>query len=620
MQKTRSSEPAWIPLGYSEHVTLSEKWEMNDKLFKFSPWSRSFTLDRAFRGIKIYGANGSGKTSGFARVIGSSYLDHGFGGLVLCAKGDSDELNNWREMCKEVDRYKSLIHFGPKNKDQKFCFNILEFIRNLTNNKDESQANIVKVLRLIASDLQSTKLSQADSFWDGVTDQYLTHLVTITILLNEKLSFKGLLETFNDIRENGTLLFERLKVASKAQKAIYFFSQEFPKLNEKTSSIIVAAVSSILFKFNMGILAELFGGQGNIDPRWTFSGAVIVVNVPTHEYQEIGSIANMLWKYAFQKACLSRKMKEGFMRPVFLWADEAQEFIHPDDVKFQATARQNRCATVYLTQNIAGLRFGLGSGSQAQDAIKSLESNLLTTIFHQNVDIETNDYASKLLGTKQIKVKTIQSKGPFSSEYSESTSEKEVPKFKSEDFVELKSGGPSNRKIVEAIVYSPGGKLSFDWINLRFRDWLKIRVKQGNYATLRKPSVGKLEPDFETYLKNQKRPKKILLVDDDEKLRGRLQNIFELEKHKVVTAEDGQEAIAFLLKNYDFDLVVSDVDMPNMTGLEMLIEIRKKCIQAPSVFMMSGGDEMNLDEALKLGATKAFPKSKIDDLIKSVNS
>jgi hypothetical protein len=498
MPKNKLREPPWVRLGFSEWVTLSEKWEMHDKLFKFSPWSRAFTLDRAFRGIKIYGANGSGKTSGFARVIASSYLDHGFGGLVLCAKGSNDELDNWSERSKEVQRFKSLIHFGPKNKAQKFCFNILEFIRTLTDNKDEAQANIVKVLRLIASDLQAVKLSQTDGFWDGVTDQYLTHLVTIAILLHDELSFKSLLETFNDIRDNGTIIFERLKSEGSVEDAVFFFSQEFPKLNEKTSSIIVAAVSSMLFKFNTGMLRDLFGNAGNIDPRWTFSGAVIVVNVPTHEYQEIGRIANMIWKYAFQKACLNRKIHRGFMRPVFLWADEAQEFIHSDDVKFQATARQNRCATVYLTQNIAGLRFGLGSGSQAQDAVRSLEANLLTTIFHQNVDLETNDYASKLIGTKKIKIKSTQKKGIFSSEVSENTSEKDVPLFKPEDFVRLKSGGHANRKIVEAIVYSPGGKLSFDWINWSFKDWLKIKVKQGNYAHLRKPSVGNLEPDFQS--------------------------------------------------------------------------------------------------------------------------
>lgn len=342
---------------------------------------------------------------------------------------------------------------------------------------------------------------------------------------------------------------------------------------------------------------------------------MIIINVPTLEFQEIGRIANMIWKYAFQKACTTREMSER-MRPVFLWADEAQEFVTTEDAKFQAVARSSRCATVYLTQNMAGLRLSLGR-HHSHDAFKALEANLMTAIFHQNVDLETNDYASKVLGTKKVKIKTIQSKGPFSSEYSQSTSEKEIPNFKAEDFLRLKSGGPSNRKVVEAIVYSPDGKLSFDWINWRFRDWLKIKIKQGNYAHLRNPSVGKLEPNFQEYLKDQKRSKKILLVDDDEALKLRLKEIFEKEKHQVMTAKNGQEAIDFLLKNQDFDLMVSDIDMPTMTGLEMLSEIQEKGLQAPTIYMMSGGEESNLEKALKLGATKAFSKTQIDELIKA---
>lgn len=498
MLKTRGIEPAWIPLGYEENTTLSEKWNPDDKLFKFSTGSRYFTLDRAFRGIKIYGATGSGKSTGFAKVIATSFLDHGFGGLVLCAKGSNDELHNWQSMAEAVQRRRSLIHFGPKNTEQSFCFNVLEFIRTLTNNKDESQANVVKILKLIANDLQGSQLSQSDSFWDGVTDQYLTHLLTLTYAVDPKapLTFDGLNMIFKMVQTNASEILGAIhtEISLDVKNAIHFFTEEFPALNEKTRSVIVAAVSSLLFKFSTGMLRDLFGGEGNIDPRWVFSGAVIVINVPTLEFQEIGRLANMIWKYAFQKACMARKVSDR-MRPVFLWADEAQEFVTAEDAKFQAVARSSKCATVYLTQNIAGLRLNLGK-HQANDAFRALEANLMTAIFHQNVDLETNDYASKVLGTKKVKTKTIQSKGPFSADYGESTSEKEVPNVKIDEFVKLKSGGPANRKIVEAIVYSPGGKFSFDWINWHFRDWLKIRIKQGKYEHLRKPSIGKLEPDF----------------------------------------------------------------------------------------------------------------------------
>ena len=184
--------------------------------------------------------------------------------------------------------------------------------------------------------------------------------------------------------------------------------------------------------------------------------------------------------------------------------------------------------------------------------------------------------------------------------------------------MQLKSGGHSNRKIVESIVYSPGGKLSIDWLNWRFKDWLKIRIKQCKYKHLRKTSVGKMEPDFTQVLSSELKSKKILLVDDDEELKEKLKGIFANSNSEVMTAGNGLEAIDFLLKDQDFDLVVSDIDMPEMTGLEFLSEVKRRGIACPEIYMMSGGGDENLKAALELGAFKAFSKYKIEELIEAV--
>lgn len=477
---------------------------MTDKLFKFSPISRAFTLDMAFRGIKIYGTNGSGKTSGFAKVIAQSYLDHGFGGLVLCAKGDDDELKNWTTMCKDMGRSKSLIHFGPKNKDHKLTFNVLEFIRTLSESKEDQQYNLVKFLKMCATDLGSTNYSQTDPFWDNVTEQFLFHLLTLTFSAypEQTLTFEKL-ETVFKVSQQKEAEIRKIIVDQNTKdlkRSIDFFIKEFPALNEKTRSIFIAAVSSILHTFSTGILKDLFGIEGNVDPRLAFGGAIFVINITTSEHQSLGRLANMVWKYAFQKACLARKMDKGIMRPVFLWVDEAQEFIHPDDVKFQATARSTRCASVYLTQNIAGVRFGLGSTTHASDAIKALDSNLVTKIFHQNIDAETNKYASDSIGTKKEKVVSTSTKGVMSEDVSKSVSYRLVPVLLPESFIGLKSGGQKHRKKVEAIVFSPGSELFFDFINLGTKDWHKITVTQGKYAYFRKKSDDKLDVNFKSFM------------------------------------------------------------------------------------------------------------------------
>jgi type IV secretory pathway TraG/TraD family ATPase VirD4 len=504
MPRSKLAEPAWVPKGYHECTTFSRKWKLKDKLLRFSPFSKAFTLEHAFRGIKIYGSTGSGKTSGVARDIAAAYLDHGFGGLVLCAKNENDELNNWTSIAKEVNRSKSIVHFGPKNKKIKLCFNVIEFIRNLTENKMESQTNLVKFLKLAANNFEDSKISSTDSFWDGVTDQFLFHLLTITFSANpgKELTFERLDRAFKIVQKdaetiNGFIIDKNTK---DIKKAIDFFTNEFPAINEKTRSIIIAAVSSLLYSFNTGILAELFGDVGNINPKWIFSGAVIVVNVPTLEYYEIGRIANRIWKYAFQLACMTRKSLNGFMRPVFLWADEAQEFIHQDDAKFQSVARQTRCSTVYLTQNIAGLRLNLGSGAVARDMVESIEANLLTSIFHQNTHFETNKYASEVIGNKEVKVTSETSKGIFSAEVSKNVSYKMEPIFMPESFKELKTGGNENGRVVESLVVTPGSKRFFDVTDFTFKDWYKIYFKQGQNNGLRIKSLDQYDVDFEGFL------------------------------------------------------------------------------------------------------------------------
>ncbi len=67
---------------------------------------------------------------------------------------------------------------------------------------------------------------------------------------------------------------------------------------------------------------------------------------------------------------------------------------------------------------------------------------------------------------------------------------------------------------------------------------------------------------------------KILVVDDEQNLRGALKLLLELEGYTVETASNGLEGLEAIHQD-NFDLVISDVRMPKMDGLEMLKEIRK---------------------------------------------
>ncbi len=66
---------------------------------------------------------------------------------------------------------------------------------------------------------------------------------------------------------------------------------------------------------------------------------------------------------------------------------------------------------------------------------------------------------------------------------------------------------------------------------------------------------------------------RILLVEDDETFRGVLQTILEDDGHEVHTASDGSAGL-HLLRRESFDLIISDLKMPGLGGLELLRETR----------------------------------------------
>src|SRR6202034_578767 len=104
----------------------------------------------------------------------------------------------------------------------------------------------------------------------------------------------------------------------------------------------------------------------------------------------------------FQVAVMRRMQtrdRTSFLRPVFLWADEAQNFVSRFDAEYQAVARSAGGCTVYLTQNRESFRRVLGD----DDAVDSLLGNMQCKIFCQNSG-DTNEWAAKLLGERWIHV------------------------------------------------------------------------------------------------------------------------------------------------------------------------------------------------------------------------
>ncbi|MES2616122.1 MAG: response regulator [Bdellovibrionota bacterium] len=119
----------------------------------------------------------------------------------------------------------------------------------------------------------------------------------------------------------------------------------------------------------------------------------------------------------------------------------------------------------------------------------------------------------------------------------------------------------------------------------------------------------------------------ILIVDDFPTMRKIVKSVLkQLGYYNVVEAEDGQIAFSVLKSNPNIEFVVSDWNMPNMTGIELLKAVRAdpKLKHLPFLMVTAEADKDNIVEAVKSGVSNyivkpfhaATMKEKIDKIFK----
>jgi two-component system alkaline phosphatase synthesis response regulator PhoP len=114
---------------------------------------------------------------------------------------------------------------------------------------------------------------------------------------------------------------------------------------------------------------------------------------------------------------------------------------------------------------------------------------------------------------------------------------------------------------------------------------------------------------------------KILVVEDEPAMVAGLRDNFEFEGYEVITAHDGIEGLQRALEESP-DLVVLDVMMPRMSGLEVCKQLRAKRASLPIIMLTARGQEIDKVVGLELGAddyvTKPFSIRELLARVKSV--
>ncbi|WP_259015511.1 type IV secretory system conjugative DNA transfer family protein [Emticicia fluvialis] len=470
-----------------------------------------WTIRNAVEGVQIFGGIGSGKTSGSGRMLALKFLNAGFGGLVLTVKPDEKEV--WEEYCKITNREKDLLVIEPNGQ---YHFNFLQY--EAEQSRNAITENVVEVLKTVIKASEERNGKSNDGFWETALDMLLFNTIDLCLLAYGNISikvlydivqsipktkeeddsiatnayntaFKKALNIVNEkvdnwyiklsqeerdrIDEEGSLEFEvenqfpEVRVYNSVRQ---FFKDNYIDMPDKTRSIIDFTFSGFLFRLLREPVYSLFcRHESNISPEDCLNGKIILINLPVKIYNKVGRDCQILFKYIWQRTMEKRSIKEN-NRPLFLWADEAQNFLHEHDADYQATARSSRISTVYISQNLPNYHACM-SGEKAEYRVKSFLGTLGTKIFHANADLETNRYASELIGDIYVVDET--SNVTITQEFTQSRGKsiKLERAVRPEDFSKLRTGGKKNNAQVDGYFHQQGDsifkgknhiKMSFD--------------------------------------------------------------------------------------------------------------------------------------------------------------
>ncbi|MCW5921440.1 MAG: TraM recognition domain-containing protein [Saprospiraceae bacterium] len=487
---------------------------LNKIIAEFPKGSKDvWTVDDAMKGVSILGGTGSGKTSASGRALALKYLEEGWGGVVLCAKTDEAEL--WKKYCEEKGRTNDLIVFekGAAHKEGAFAgqlmvFNPIDYeLKRPGEGAGETQnitnifMNIYRMGNRVAGEGEGG--GKEERFWDMALKRCLNRVIELLKLADKPLSFKNMVQVLSSCANVNSEIFaqeiasersaesqddenfclkclidayqkvqrkfeddavDAVETESAFEMVYRYFTSDFNALGDKTRSTVTESFMGLAEPFLAGLLSKHFAGETNVFPEWSFdddprkgrpeSKKIFILNFSVKEFLDMGIIAQCVFKLMFQQAAERRDVGKHPI-PVFLWADEVQLFVNPYDQIFLTTARSKRVATVFLTQNISNYLAVMGAGMESKAKVDSLLGNLSTKIFHANMDAETNEYASRLIGNALLPAGSESRQiSKFRPDDNRSVGEAMViqPQVFPREFTVLKSGGKENDFKVEAIM------------------------------------------------------------------------------------------------------------------------------------------------------------------------
>lgn len=380
----------------------------------------------------IWGAPGSGKTSGSGKALARAFLAAGMGGVVLCAK--NDEADTWRDYAKAAKRSADLVTIDASGAQR---FNILDYAAKTLGGRGFEQ-NLVFLMETM---IEATRVAGSSGgeggenryFIDGAL-KWISHAFPLLMLTESTLRMSDLNRFIVSMPKSHAEMESRAWIDASYCSQVHFkagamaeaggpdsyamqvinehgdfFLTEVPGLDNRPRSSIESTLTNMIYPFLAGKLAELFCTTTTLTPEMCRDGKIILLDLPVLRYGATGAVAQTMFKYLFGVAVQNTKVDKK-TRPVFLYADEAQFFMNGTDADLLSTSRSSKTCVVYITQDLP--TYYARIGASARDKAESILSKFGTRIFHANTSRETNNYASETIGKIQkFHVTKSQSRG-----------------------------------------------------------------------------------------------------------------------------------------------------------------------------------------------------------------
>ena len=150
-------------------------------------------------------------------------------------------------------------------------------------------------------------------------------------------------------------------------------------------------------------------------------------------------------------------------------------------------------------------------------------------------------------------------------------------------------------------------KVELRTVYLYIKDGQLPAIRMGGRWRFRKEDIDRWLFDRAPSHVHTRQQPRILLVDDDETFRESLNDFFQAKGYLFRGAESGEAALA-MMGDLTFDLLLVDLQMPGMGGIEFIRQVKRRRPDIRILVLTAYGDKESAIEALRLGVTNYLEK------------